>query len=809
MMAKITKTFSVDTDIFEKFEKVSKKKNLNKSSFMENKIREFVNESIEVDTQNDYYYIHKGEDSEYIRIISKDLDDNKELFVILSDGNRIKFEDFEKICCKGVPRINPEEFFKYDKSILGKTFSEMEKEKIIEKFIENVDNDKSDIPEDFLEKPCINPSIAQLFKFIDTSKLVDNEYSWISEKFGMFLKKDEIETKSIIVDNKIAQVKLHYKIVKEDYSKLSHDLWIKSHDLWTKEGDIEVEVYYKDKELKYDIFSTVNYPLNITIKMNTRDTGSYFDLEIQNKNYKENHFEIEIEGYYNKIDESKKPYIKFLFNPGDILTRNNLDKWDWNNYNKQLSGYLELSGYEIPTVNNYSSDLLNTSSKIEILETHINFEGIGIYKVQSKERIPGNPLGLIEVSYNNDSFRKEYIMNFIIEENFTYDPNLSQYSFVFKVISNEIESYIRQEYLNVLLPKVDFVGYSRIDNLAIFSCGDSNLAKEIMIKYAERYTVVQSIDSLIENEDEISLFSTKDLDSNLHFYAEVTPFVFKVESGKELELLKEIKNPESIYYKSVEFIKYSVEDEKAVFTCIDPHLVEQLNQDYVSLSYKEVNEEFPEDKDNEITFYDKILGRKGQKSALMDHYIEKCQENPQKAFGPSEEEKPKELNSNDDPKIIKKIEIPQIIKKWNIIMKDTFKVRDIDRIKDMSIYAESIYRLNNEKYNIILSCELRVLAEINKYLKINIMPYSDNLDISDFKTFDIVVKKNKSLNNDYLLEAETALVNEISHYINTNKEIKPNCNPTELNIYKLIETIDQSETEDYFMSKAVTKFIIK
>ena len=209
MMAntKVTKTFSVDTELYDKFERLSKKMNLNKSSFIEKKIKEFINESIEVDTRNAYTYRFNADEDQPIYIMSKDIDSNKELYVTLSDGNRLKYDIFEKICIKytGVNIINPEKFFSPISEEEKLKIEDEENDKILEQalFVK-----KDIIPDKFLQQPTFNPSkVKEMFNNVDLSKVkmgiptdTPTEINIIDDPTGGLLKtsnEDSIQDKTI------------------------------------------------------------------------------------------------------------------------------------------------------------------------------------------------------------------------------------------------------------------------------------------------------------------------------------------------------------------------------------------------------------------------------------------------------------------------------------------------------------------------------------------------------------------------------------------------------------------------------------
>jgi hypothetical protein len=158
-MGKITKTFSIDTNIFKEFQKIATKNKLNKSSYIEEQIKEYMLSDIDMestyyfkepiieidnrnigekaeDMKNDYWKKGKtfiinvdeiseedakisvkelmlkyNEDVEWVDEESLKITDKKfiksDIFVELSNGNRLKYVDFLRTYEKCV---DPDEF---------------------------------------------------------------------------------------------------------------------------------------------------------------------------------------------------------------------------------------------------------------------------------------------------------------------------------------------------------------------------------------------------------------------------------------------------------------------------------------------------------------------------------------------------------------------------------------------------------------------------------------------------------------------------------------------------------------------------
>jgi metal-responsive CopG/Arc/MetJ family transcriptional regulator len=82
-MSKITKTYSIDQKIYETFNQITEQKNINKSSFIEKCINNYINENKSVEFGNMY----KSKYDENYRVSISSEDNN---FYYLSNGSRIE-----------------------------------------------------------------------------------------------------------------------------------------------------------------------------------------------------------------------------------------------------------------------------------------------------------------------------------------------------------------------------------------------------------------------------------------------------------------------------------------------------------------------------------------------------------------------------------------------------------------------------------------------------------------------------------------------------------------------------------------------
>jgi len=197
MMAKITKTYSVDSDIYEKFDKISNSKNLNKSNFLETKIKEYINDNVDINFDNEYFYNSIGEVDENLRIINKSIINN-DLYLNLSDGNVLKYDIFDKLCSLATKKVKPEEFFKYDN--------------VVEDVVEGVIN-----PDSFF-----NYDAKSLFKEIKPDDHIAPIGDYSFHSYEMSLNENEIKTfyikksyNKIIIENKFFDVDIKINITND------------------------------------------------------------------------------------------------------------------------------------------------------------------------------------------------------------------------------------------------------------------------------------------------------------------------------------------------------------------------------------------------------------------------------------------------------------------------------------------------------------------------------------------------------------------------------------------------------------------
>jgi len=90
-MAKISRTFSIESKVYDKFEDICKSKNINKSVVIQDAIKNFIGENYDIDLDADYK-LKYGDSKEIVKIINKENE-----FILLSNGNKMNVFDFEML----------------------------------------------------------------------------------------------------------------------------------------------------------------------------------------------------------------------------------------------------------------------------------------------------------------------------------------------------------------------------------------------------------------------------------------------------------------------------------------------------------------------------------------------------------------------------------------------------------------------------------------------------------------------------------------------------------------------------------------
>lgn len=96
---KVSKTYSIEHTLFEKFDEICKRKDINRSQWMEEQIKAFVAKEMTFDAK--FYKLKLDNHNNYVSV--KERKDN---FVIMSNGNQIDVFDFDKIYEEVDPYVN-------------------------------------------------------------------------------------------------------------------------------------------------------------------------------------------------------------------------------------------------------------------------------------------------------------------------------------------------------------------------------------------------------------------------------------------------------------------------------------------------------------------------------------------------------------------------------------------------------------------------------------------------------------------------------------------------------------------------------
>ncbi len=145
-MGKITKTFSIEKKLYDKFELMCKSKGINKSKILQDAIKKFIGQNYEINKKISYK-LKYDENSEPIHIIDKELD-----FFILDNGNKINIFDFE---------ILYEEFDDYVNTVLNNLKNENDTE----------NDTESDTESDTVDPNILNSTVLNID---DLKKAVSN-----------------------------------------------------------------------------------------------------------------------------------------------------------------------------------------------------------------------------------------------------------------------------------------------------------------------------------------------------------------------------------------------------------------------------------------------------------------------------------------------------------------------------------------------------------------------------------------------------------------------------------------------------------
>jgi len=160
-ITKTTKTYSIDKNTYESFDRLCRRTGMNKSQFIEKSIRDYLNDTIGLSRitpgktvltwgyDDDSLYRLKSDHNVVVSII-----DGDDIFFNLSNGERISrillYHNYEKM-----PKINPNEFFGSGLKTIVNIVKETKEEKdsIVDK-IRNIVNEKNIDSSETLENIC-------------------------------------------------------------------------------------------------------------------------------------------------------------------------------------------------------------------------------------------------------------------------------------------------------------------------------------------------------------------------------------------------------------------------------------------------------------------------------------------------------------------------------------------------------------------------------------------------------------------------------------------------------------------------------
>ena len=149
-MKAITKTFSIDDELYESFERTCRFKNINKSSLFQEFIKNYITDNYIIDLTKTYR-IKGDKKGKVLTVKSKE-----EGYLILSNGNKLEFDDFDK-CYES---------------------TDIDVERVLHELNPDVELPQEEIinPTDFLNNSIlVSDLIKSMVDKIDISKLSDNE----------------------------------------------------------------------------------------------------------------------------------------------------------------------------------------------------------------------------------------------------------------------------------------------------------------------------------------------------------------------------------------------------------------------------------------------------------------------------------------------------------------------------------------------------------------------------------------------------------------------------------------------------------
>lgn len=184
---KITKTYSIEENLFKRFDNICKTKNINKSSEIQDFIQSFVNDNLEINDEIPYKKIG-DESNEYVNIKVINSKEFNKVIISLDDGSLLDIDTFEE----RYEKMEEDVLF-----VLKKIKPESEGETLLETFEKS--NGKTIIEKDILidtdEDDIVDPSILNISTNIN-SKIIKDMFDKIDiDKIEFDEDKDKIEHK--------------------------------------------------------------------------------------------------------------------------------------------------------------------------------------------------------------------------------------------------------------------------------------------------------------------------------------------------------------------------------------------------------------------------------------------------------------------------------------------------------------------------------------------------------------------------------------------------------------------------------------
>ena len=204
---KITKTYSIEDDIYKSFDKLTNVLNINKSSIIEDKIKDYLKDNGISDYKT--YFLISNPDYE---VTIESQDDN---FIFLSDGSKILKQVFNS-SFKVVDRIDPIDpvsFFKSSPLIIKLLMPNMDKFILTSKLDDKLTFDKLDKLED---KIFIRNIDNKLYKVVNDKK------SWVRLRPN-----DYMDRKHTELFKRLKEHKGDFQTAHDDIFKMEEDIDMK------------------------------------------------------------------------------------------------------------------------------------------------------------------------------------------------------------------------------------------------------------------------------------------------------------------------------------------------------------------------------------------------------------------------------------------------------------------------------------------------------------------------------------------------------------------------------------------------------